>query len=96
MGSQWTYSVTHYDKSNSWASQVITEAVESIPVFTDTSGEQINTCTVEISANLGHYIRPARSAETGFPTPIDHNDRIRIIFDDGVNTPYNQVFEVVN
>ena len=95
MGSQWTYSVTHYDKSNSWASQVITEAVESIPVFTDTSGEQINTCTVEISANLGHYIRPARSAETGFPTPIDHNDRIRIIFDDGVNTPYNQVFEVV-
>ena len=95
MGSQWTYTVTHYDKSNSWADVDITYAVEAIPVFTDTSGEQINTCTVEISANLGHFIRPARVGETGFPTQIDHNDRIRIEFDDGTSTPYNQIFEVV-
>lgn len=98
MGSRWTYTVTHYDKDSTptaWASQDITDPVDSLPVFTDVSGGQINTAVIEIDASLGHYTRRERASESGFPTVIDHNDRIRIQVDDNVNTPYNQVFEVV-
>ena len=100
MGSRWSYVVDHYDKSNSWTQQTLGSntggAVESLPLFTDVSGGEINTAIIEITANKGHYIRPARSGESGFPTKIDHNDRIRITMADGVTVGgYNQVFEVV-
>ena len=102
MGSRWSYVVDHYSKANSWAQQTLGSntggAVESLPLFTDVSGGEINTAIIEITANKGHYIRPARSGlgESGFPTKIDHNDRIRITIADGVTSGgYNQVFEVV-
>ncbi len=95
MGSNWSYTVTHYDKSNSWATQDLSDAVEGMPLFTDISGGEINSFILEISANLGHYIRDQRSGESGFPTKIEHNDRIRLIVSDGHgSTSYNQVFEV--
>ena len=95
MGSGWSYVVTHYDKSNSWASQDLTAQVESLPLFTDIAGTEINQAIVEISTRLGHYIRAQRSGESGFPTIIDHNDRIRIVVSDGVTVGgYDQVFEV--
>lgn len=97
MGSLWSYVVTHYDKSlGPWTSQDITPATDTIPVATDVSGGEINTAVIEINGNLGHYIRAQRGGESGFPTIIEHNDRIRIILDDGVTSPaYNQVFEVI-
>ena len=95
MGSRWSYVVTHYDKSNSWASQDLSEAVEALPLFTDIGGEEINQSITEITCKLGHYIRAQRSGETGFPTIIDHNDRIRIVVSDGVTIGgYDQVFEI--
>ena len=101
MGSRWSYVVDHYSKANSWAQQNLGNsttggAVESLPLFTDVSGGEINTAIIELSANKGHYIRPARAGESGFPTKIEHNDRIRITMADGVTVGgYDQVFEVV-
>lgn len=96
MGSNWSYTVTHYSKASSWASQSLTAAIEIIPMVTDISGGEVNTGIIEITANLGHYIREERSSESGFPTKIEHNDRIRITLDDGEGgTNYNQVFEVI-
>ena len=101
MGSRWSYVVDHYSKANSWAQQNLGNsttggAVESLPLFTDVSGGEVNTAIIELSANKGHYIRPARAGESGFPTKIEHNDRIRITMADGVTVGgYDQVFEVV-
>ena len=51
MGSRWSYVVDHYDKSNSWAQQTLGSntggAVESLPLFTDVSGGEINTAIIE-------------------------------------------------
>jgi hypothetical protein len=101
MGSEWSYGVTHYDKSNSWTSQIIKSSsihdVDEIPLFTDTSGGTINSATIIIDAKDGHYIRDQRAGESGYPTKIDFNDRIRITMLDGVTVGggYDRVFEVV-
>jgi hypothetical protein len=102
MGSEWSYGVTHYDKSASWASQVLRDEASGIfdcdeaPLFTDTSDGTVNA-TVIIDAKDGHYVRDQRAGESGFPTKIDFNDRIRITLIDGVTVggSYDRVFEVV-
>jgi hypothetical protein len=102
MGSEWSYGVTHYDKSNSWTSQVLHDTAsgvfnaDELPLFTDTSGGTINSATIILDAREGHYIRDQRAGESGYPTKIDFNDRIRITMLDGINTgSYDRVFEVV-
>lgn len=100
MGSHWSYGVTHYDKSNSWASQILKGTginyTDELPLFTDTSGGTINSATIIIDARNGRFIRDQRAGET-LPTKIDHNDRIRITMLDGVSigSSYDRVFEVV-
>lgn len=96
MSSNWSYTVTHYDADNSWANQVITDDVVSIPMFTDAGSGEVNGATLILSANRGHYIRDARSGESGFPTKIKHFDRIRIRVSIGVGNPvYEKVFDVI-
>jgi len=91
MGSRWSVILEHYSKDNSWASQYLTNFYDSIPLFTDTSGGQINTAIIELNANGGKFIKTV-----GATTKIDHNDRIRITFADGITVGgYDQVFEVV-
>lgn len=93
--SNWVYTVTHYDKSNSWASQDATGDVTDIR-FDDIVNE-LHTATIFLDANDGHYMRDERGGESGYPTKIDKQDRIRIISDDGggVTTDYNEVFDVI-
>jgi hypothetical protein len=98
MGSNWTRIITHYDRDagTPWTSANISDDVDTLPLFTDTSDGTVNTASVIINANRGHYIRDQRSGETGFPSKIDTNDRIRIKVTDGITSgSYDQVFEVV-
>lgn len=93
--SNWVYTVTHYDKSNSWTSQDVTGDTEDLH-FTDVVNE-VQVAELIIDANEGHYMRDQRSGESGFPTKIDKQDRIRIISDDGsgTTTDYNEVFDII-
>jgi len=86
--SQWTYTLTHYDESNSWASTVITDDVVSIPLVTDTGSGEVNSARIILSANEGKFIKSA--------PVIDEFDRIRIQIDDGDSstTNYDRYFEV--
>ena len=86
MTSQWTYTLTHYDESNSWASTVITNDVISIPLVTDTGSGEINSARVILSANEGKFIKSA--------PVIDEFDRIRIEMNDGEGGTYDKYFEV--
>jgi len=99
MTSTWDYVVTHYSEKNSFAAQDITDAVNELPMFTDSVGTQVKTARILINANRGHFIRDARGGETGFPTnKIDHRDRIRIVSLDGSGVggqAYDEVFDVV-
>lgn len=91
MGSRWSVILTHYGKDISWTSQDLTSDCDSIPLFTDTSGDQINTAVIELNANKGKYIKTV-----GVTAKINHNDRIRITSTDGITVGgYDQVFEVV-
>lgn len=88
MTSQWTYTLTHYDENNSWASTDITDDVISIPIVTDTGSGEVNSARVILSANEGKFIKSA--------PVIDQFDRIRIQIDDGdsTTTNYDRYFEV--
>ena len=86
MTSQWTYTLTHYDESNSWASTVITEDVISIPLVTDTGSGEVNSARVILSASEGKFIKSA--------PVIDEFDRIRIEMNDGESGTYDKYFEV--
>lgn len=92
--SNWVYTVTHYDKSNAWATQDVTGDVNDLR-FDDIVNE-LMTAELVVDANNGFYMRDQRSGESGYPTKIDKQDRIRIISVDGgsIDT-YNQVFDVI-
>ena len=94
--SDWVYTGTHYDKSNSFASQDISGDITDL-AFDDIVNE-LHTATLWIDANDGFYMRDQRSGESGYPTKIDKQDRIRIISVDGsggATTNYDQVFDVI-
>jgi len=93
--SNWVYTVTHYDKSNSFTSQDLTGDILDIK-FDDVVGE-LQTAMIELDADDGHYMRDQRGGESGYPTKIEKQDRIRILSDDGsgVTTDYNEVFDVI-
>ena len=82
----WSFTITHYDKSNSWATQDLSD--DAFPrMFTDTGDGKVNAATVRIEATGGKYITSG--------TKIDLNDRIRIVGDDGGSGTYNRVFDVI-
>ena len=84
----WSFTITHYDKSNSWASQDISD--DAFPkLFTDTGDGKVNAATIRIIAEDGEYITTATK------TKIDVNDRIRIVGDDGGSGVYNRVFDII-
>ena len=89
MTSNWTYTVTHYDYSNSWSTSVITDDIVSIPLATDTGSGEVNSARIILSANNGKYI-----SNTPY---IDQYDRIRIQIDDGdsTTTNYDKYFDVI-
>lgn len=85
MTSQWTYKVTHWD-FNTTTETDITEDINSIPMFTDTGSEEVNSARIILSAEKG------KGLVTG--TVFDQHDRIRIESDDGNGGTYNKVFEI--
>jgi len=90
VNSNWTFTITHYAKDNSWASTNIT--ADSFPrYFTDTGGEKVNAAKIRIIAVNGQYIQNNVNSKP----QIKHNDRIRIQATDGSNGTYNKVFDVV-
>lgn len=93
--SNWVYAVTHYDKSNSWATQDLSGAI--IDIRFDDIVNELHTAEIILDADRGFYMRDQRAGESGYPTKVDKQDRVRIISDDGsgVTTDYNQVFDVV-
>ncbi len=90
VNSNWTFTVTHHQKDNSWASTDI--SADSFPrYFTDTGAEKVNAAKVRIIAQDGQYIQ---NNVNGKPQ-IKHNDRVRIIATDGNGGTYNRVFDVI-
>ena len=84
----WSFTITHYDKSSSWASQDITN--DAFPrLFTDTGDGKVNAATIRVIAEGGQYI------QVGSKTIIDQNDRIRLVADDGNGNTYNRVFDII-
>ena len=93
--SKWTYTFTHYSRSDSWStSQNLNSVFIAAPIFTDTSDGSVNSAVLKIDANLGHYIRDARNGEVGFPNKINIYDRIKIEMDDGYGNTYSRIFDV--
>ena len=90
VNSNWTFTITHYAKDNSWASTNIT--TDSFPrYFTDTGGEKVNAAKIRVIAVDGQYIQNNVNSKP----QIKHNDRIRIEATDGGSGTYNKVFDVV-
>lgn len=87
MTSNWTYTVTHFDESNSWASVDITEDIVSIPTVTDTGSGEVNSARIILSANEGKFISVVPY--------IDQFDRIRIQINDGEGGTYDRYFDVI-
>jgi hypothetical protein len=90
VNSNWTFTVTHHQKDNSWASTDI--SADSFPrYFTDTGGDKVNAAKVRIIAQDGQYIQNNVNSKP----QIKHNDRIRIVATDGAGGTYNRVFDVI-
>lgn len=87
--------IIHYDLTNSWATQDISNDFISAPIFTDTGDGTVNSAIIKLDATGGHYIRDARIGETGFPTKIDIFDRISITVLDGGGGSYQKYFDVM-
>jgi len=93
--SNWVFTVTHFDKSNNFASQDVTGDIVDLR-FDDVVNE-LHTAIILLDANAGFYMRDQRGGESGYPTKIEKQDRIRIISADGsgTTTNYNEVFDVI-
>tara|TARA_R110000824_G_scaffold320473_2_gene507459 strand:+ start:310 stop:3108 length:2799 start_codon:yes stop_codon:yes gene_type:complete len=90
VNSNWTFTVTHHQKDNSWASTDI--SADSFPrYFTDTGGDKVNAAKVRIIAQDGQYIQNNVNSKP----QIKHNDRVRIVATDGAGGTYNRVFDVI-
>jgi len=95
VNSEWTFTVTHYDKDDSWDDTDISD--DAFPrMFTDTGGGKVNAAKIRIIAQGGQYIQG--DPEVNSKPQIKHNDRIRIVATDGTTNPdntYNKVFDVI-
>ena len=93
VNSNWTFTITHYRKTESTPFDTgIDITVDSFPrYFTDTGGEKVNAAKIRIIAVNGQYIQDNVNGKR----QIQHNDRIRIQATDGSNGTYNKVFDVV-
>lgn len=86
----WGFTITHYDKSNSWATQDL--STDGYPkIFTDTGDGKVNSCVIRLEALNGQYIQSGVNSKT----QILVNDRIRVVGDDGSSGAYNRVFDVI-
>jgi len=83
--SLWTYTLTHWD-FNTAVETDITEDTNSLPLYTDTGSEEVNSARIVLSAERG------KGLITG--TVFDQHDRIRIVSTDGQGGTYNRVFEI--
>jgi len=83
--SLWTYTVTHWDFDTAVETD-ITEQVNSLPLYTDTGSEEVNSARIVLSGEGGQGLT------TG--TVFDQHDRIRIVSTDGQGGTYNRVFEI--
>ena len=85
MTSLWTYTVTHWDFDTAVTTD-ITEQVNSIPLYTDTGSEEVNSARIVLSGERGQGLT--------IGTIFDQHDRIRIQGTDGEGGTYNRVFEI--
>ena len=87
MTSAWTLTLTHYDESNSWSSTVLDPSdIDSIPMFTDNGGTEVNAANIVLNATGGKFLTQAPI--------IDQFDKFRIVATDGLGGSYDRVFEV--
>lgn len=91
VNSGWSYTVLFYDKSDSWSNSYITDDVDEIPLFTDTSDRQINYSRLLVNAKNGQYIKSGVNSKP----KIDVFDRILITVNDGAGGAYARYFDVV-
>lgn len=94
MTSAYTYTLTHYDETNAWASTVLAQSgensagnLDSIPLFTDQGTGEVNRLLFILNCGQkGKYLTQAPI--------IDQFDKIRLVATDGQGFSYNRVFEV--
>ena len=90
VNSNWTFTITHHQKDNSWSSTDI--SADAFPrYFTDTGGDKVNAAKLRIIAVDGQYIKDGVNSKP----QIKHNDRVRIVATDGSGGTYNRVFDVI-
>jgi len=83
--------VTWFSESSDYAtSKDITEFVNSIPIFTDVGGGEVNEATLILSGNFGQFISDEISTET----VVQDFDRFRIEVTDLAGNIYDRFFEV--
>lgn len=86
--SNWSHTISFYDRSNSWASTNITDDCGEIPIFTDSADGTTNVGNVLVNINRGNHINSG--------VLFDFNDRIGISSDDGTGSgAYNRYFDIV-
>ena len=91
MTSQWTYTITHYDESDSWSPTTLTSSdVDSIPLFTDQGSGEINRCIIRLNALNGKFLLDTVDTQPY----LDQFDKIRLVVTDGLDNTYNRVFEI--
>ena len=88
--SSWTYTISHFDSSNSWAKTDITSD-SFVRVFSDTVENEVKTAVIRIRADFGQYIKPSINGKVH----IVINDRIQIEATDGAGNSIHHMFEVV-
>ena len=88
MSNAWTYTITHYDRSDTFlTTNDLSDDLIGIPLFTDTGSGIFNSAVVFLSLATGKYV-------TQSPL-IEDLDRIRITaVDDNANT-YDAVYDVM-
>ncbi len=93
MTSQWTYTITHYDESDSWSPTVLSAyEIDSVPLFTDQGSGEVNRAIIRLNAINGKFLIDSATTQPY----IDQFDKIRIVATDGLGGSYDRVFEVID
>jgi len=89
-GNYKNFTVVWFDESDNYVTtQVITNDVISLPLFTEAGSGEVNTCELLLSGNFGDFI-----TDNGTKPVIEQFDRIRIQLDDLAGNTYSRYFEV--
>ena len=91
VNSEWTFTIQHYSKDDSWSAYYDISADAFPRMFTDTGAGKVNAAKIRIIAQDGQYIQ----VNVNSKKQIQHNDRIRIKATDGAGGSYNKVFDVI-